>query len=140
MPADREPLDLANQLHQITITVAERALAAETMPQRMSAALEHLDRQGPLTTADLAALAGVRHQSMSATVLDLELKGYVDRRAHPTDVRKVLIELTEDGGEALSQERARRAGWLAEAIAHRVGAEERRQLSESVALLSRLVA
>lgn len=140
MPVDHEPLDLATQLQRITLTVSERAQAAETLPPRIATALEHLEARGALTTADLAALAEVRHQSMSATVLDLELQGYVDRRAHPTDVRKILIELNDDGRAALEQERARRAGWLAEAIQHRVGPEERRQLSASVDLLSRLIA
>lgn len=140
MPADRDPLDLAHQLQSITVAVAARAGAAVTLPPRLGTALEHLDARGPLTTADLASLEDVRHQSMSATVLDLELKGYVDRRAHPTDVRKILIELTDEGRDALEQERSRRSRWLAEAITYRADPSERRLLSDSVDVLARLIA
>lgn len=139
MSADRDLEELASELQRVTTAVAERAGAEETLPPRLTTALTHLDRRGSLTTAELAALQDVRHQSMSATVVDLELKGYVDRRGHPSDVRKVLIELTDEGREALGEQRRRQAGWLRRAITERIAPAERRALSDGVAVLARLL-
>lgn len=140
MPGDHDSLELAKQIEHIALAVTQRVTAAETMPPRIVTALEQLHSRGALTTADLAALANVKHQSMSATVLDLELKGLVDRRPHPTDVRKILIDLNEDGREVLEAEHARRAAWLGEAIREKVQAGERSMLEQSVSVLGKLVA
>ncbi len=80
----------------------------------------------------------MRPQSMAATVGELSEQGLVRRRPHPTDGRKVLIELSERGRAALGAQREQRAGWLAEAIAEQLTEAEQTTLAESVALLRRL--
>ncbi|MGQ4429011.1 MarR family transcriptional regulator, partial [Streptomyces violaceoruber] len=53
---------------------------------------------------------------------------------------KLLLRLTDAGRSRLRRERTRRAGALGTAIRETFDPDERRRLSESVALLSRLTA
>jgi DNA-binding MarR family transcriptional regulator len=75
---------------------------------------------------------------MAHTVAELEADGLVDRTPDPDDRRQILIELTERGREALADERARREGWLAEAIAAELTGDEQELLMQAVPLLRRL--
>jgi DNA-binding MarR family transcriptional regulator len=75
---------------------------------------------------------------MAQTLVDLEAEGLVARRPDPDDRRQVLIELTQRGRVAIAEERGRREGWLARAIAEQLSPEERRVLVDAVALLRRL--
>ena len=54
----------------------EQASAGDLTPSQ-SAVLMHLDRHGPTTVTELARAAGVRSQSMGATVAVLETAGLV---------------------------------------------------------------
>ncbi|OIV35324.1 MarR family transcriptional regulator [Mangrovactinospora gilvigrisea] len=112
----------------------------DRIPLGQVAVLGALDRDGAMTTSDLAADQRVRQQSMARSVGLLLDQGLVARRAHPTDRRKTLVDLTPDGRAALEQERGRRAGWLTEAIEAELSAEERALLVRAVPLLERLAA
>jgi DNA-binding MarR family transcriptional regulator len=57
---------------------------------------ENLDRDGTRLT-ELAARAGMTHQSMSELVSVLEQRGYLERRADPGDGRARLVCLTAPG-------------------------------------------
>jgi DNA-binding MarR family transcriptional regulator len=100
--------------------------------------LGRLDREGPRTTSALAAAERVRPQSMAQTVSDLHADGLVGRRPDPLDGRQILIELTDLGRQALSDDRRRRDGWLAQAIASELTVEEREILAKATPLLQRL--
>ena len=80
----------------------------------------------------------MRPQSMAQTVQDLEADGLISRRPDPTDRRRTLLELTDTGRAVLADDRRRREGWLANAIADDLDAEEREILDRAVALLARL--
>jgi DNA-binding MarR family transcriptional regulator len=75
---------------------------------------------------------------MAQTVTDLEADGFVTRRPDPSDGRRVLVELTEAGRQALQAERAQRDGWLARVIAEELSPAEQEVLERAVELLSRL--
>jgi len=100
--------------------------------------LGRLDREGPRTTSALAAAERVRPQSMAQTVSELYAQGLVGRRPDPLDGRQILIELTDLGRQALSDDRRRRDGWLAQAIASELTVEEREILAKATPLLHRL--
>ncbi len=102
------------------------------------AVLGRLDRDGPQSTADLAAAERVRSQSMGQTLAELEAQGLVSRQPDPADRRRTLLELTDTGRTVLADDRRRREGWLASAIADDLDAEEREILDRAVALLARL--
>ncbi|MFD7920981.1 MarR family winged helix-turn-helix transcriptional regulator [Streptomyces sp. NPDC059740] len=131
---------LAEELRQSVGELVRAVRAVDSMPPGEAAVLGHLDRGGPLTTADLARLRGVTHQSAAKSVKDLSAAGLVRGEQHPEDGRKLLLHLTDAGRARLQRERARRAGALGAAIRETFGPEEQRRLGESVALLSRLTA
>ena len=75
---------------------------------------------------------------MAQTVSELHAAGLVGRRPDPLDGRRILIELTDLGRQALLDERRRRDGWLAQAMAGELTAEERETLAKAIPLLRRL--
>ncbi|CAM5233270.1 MarR family transcriptional regulator OS=Streptomyces tendae OX=1932 GN=F3L20_18350 PE=4 SV=1 [Streptomyces tendae] len=131
---------LAEELRRSIGELVRAVRAVDTMPPGEAAILGFLDRDGPLTTADLARLRGVTHQSAAKSVKDLSADGLVHSERHPDDGRKFLLRLTDAGRSRLRRERALRAGALGAALRETFDPDERRRLSESVALLSRLTA
>ncbi|WP_046775727.1 MarR family winged helix-turn-helix transcriptional regulator [Streptomyces yangpuensis] len=131
---------IAAELRIATGRLIRRVKDEDRIPLGQAAVLGALDRNGPMTTSDLAADQRVRPQSMARAVGLLLEQGLVTRRAHPTDGRKSLVELSDAGRTALEAERGRRAGWLAQAIAAELSDEERDLLARSIALLERLAA
>lgn len=57
-------------------------------------ALDHLLQNGPLGPAELGNLLGMRSASATALVDRLEAVGHVERRPHPTDRRRLVVEPT----------------------------------------------
>jgi DNA-binding MarR family transcriptional regulator len=56
--------------------------------------------QGPKTGRELATKLATDPPFVSVIVDDLEERGYVDRKPHPDDRRRKLIELTPEGTKA----------------------------------------
>ncbi|MCP2205482.1 MarR family winged helix-turn-helix transcriptional regulator [Lentzea flava] len=97
-----------------------------------------LDREGDASTASLAQRRGVRHQSQSRTVKDLETLGFITRRHDPQDHRGFLLTLTAQGRAALDRDRRSRSDWIAQAIGTVLEPDEQAQLSLLPQLLDRL--
>jgi DNA-binding MarR family transcriptional regulator len=131
---------VATELRTAMGKLTRRVKQEDHIPLGQVSVLGTLDRDGAMTTSDLAADHRVRPQSMARAVGLLMDQGLVVRRAHPTDGRKSLLELSPAGQAALEQERGRRAGWLAQAIELELSAEEREVLARSAALMERLAA
>lgn len=131
---------LAEELRRSVGELVRAVRTVDTMPPGEAAVLGFLDRGGPLTTADLARLRGVTHQSAAKSVKELSADGLVRGEPHPDDGRKLLLHLTDAGRSRLQRERTGRADSLGAAIRETFTSDERRQLGESVALLSRLTA
>ena len=131
---------------QLRLVVGQlvRRIKAETagaagLPAPQVAALGWLDRDGAQTTAELAALQMIRHQSAARVVNQLADARLVTLKAHPSDGRKQLVAITPAGRRALTRQREQRAGWLADLIAQRLSPAEQRTLAKGAELLSRLV-
>ncbi|OON78834.1 MarR family winged helix-turn-helix transcriptional regulator [Streptomyces tsukubensis] len=135
-----EPAAVAAELRTAMGKLMRRVKHEDQIPLSQVAVLGTLDREGALTTSDLAADQRVRPQSMARAVGLLMEQGFISRRAHPDDGRKTLVELTPAGRTALENERGRRAGWLAQAIEEELSEAERELLAQSVALVERLAA
>ncbi|UWE07914.1 MarR family winged helix-turn-helix transcriptional regulator [Actinacidiphila bryophytorum] len=133
-----EPATVAAELRTAMGKLTRRVKHEDRIPLGQVAVLGTLDRDGAMTTSDLAADQRVRPQSMARAVGLLMDQGLVARRAHPTDGRKSLVELSPAGRAALEAERGRRAGWLAQAIETELTPEERHLLARSAALMERL--
>lgn len=96
------------------------------------------DNEG-LTTSDLAAWEGMRHQSMASTVGALADRGLVERRRDPADGRRLLIALTAEGRARAEAGRQARGEWLAAELQNKCTEEERRTVIAAMAVLERLV-
>jgi DNA-binding MarR family transcriptional regulator len=118
--------------------LVRRVRAESSVPLGQLAVLGLLERDGPQSTADLAAAQLVRHQSMARTVSLLVRAGAVDQRADPSDGRKTVLRITPAGLLLLEHERERRVDWLARAIAEELGEEELPALVRATDLLARL--
>jgi DNA-binding MarR family transcriptional regulator len=102
--------------------------------------MDLLDREGPLTTADLAVRRQVRHQTMAATIRELRDLGYVDAVPHPADGRMKVLSLTDAGRSALDDDRKGRVRRLADAIGGSLSGEEVRVLAQALTLIERVTA
>ncbi|MEV0264722.1 MarR family transcriptional regulator [Streptomyces sp. NPDC050617] len=131
---------LAEELRQSVGELVRAVRGVDTMPPGESAALGYLDRNGPLTTADLAQRRGVTHQSAAKSVKELTSGGFVRAEPHPSDGRKLLLHITDAGRDRLRGERAQRAQAVNAAIHDLFSPEEQRRLRDGVGLLSRLAA
>jgi DNA-binding MarR family transcriptional regulator len=137
MATKRELGRAASDLRIVLGQLIRRLRAENTFPISHATVLSRVDRGGPATTSALAAAERVRPQSMAQTLAELEGDGLVARRPDPDDGRRILIELTPRGKEVLGEDRRRREGWLAGAIAE-LSEEEQALLIRVVPLLRRL--
>jgi DNA-binding MarR family transcriptional regulator len=138
MPVRVDNVQLAGELRVVLGQLQRRLRAEHRFSLSQGAVLGRLDREGPQSISDLAAAERVRPQSMAQTVGDLQADGLVSRRPDPTDGRRWLVELTEAGRNTLQEDRRRREGWLARAIAQDLSADEQRTLREALTVLRRL--
>ena len=138
MPRARAVSSSASELRVVLGQLVRRLRAENTIPLSHGMVLARLERDGPATTSSLAASERVRPQSMSQTVADLGAAGLVERTPDPTDGRRILIDITEQGRATLLEERARRDGWLASAIEADLTPEEQEILRRAIAILHRI--
>jgi DNA-binding MarR family transcriptional regulator len=129
---------IASDLRVVLGRLLRRLRAQHGFPISQGSVLGRLDREGPQSVSDLASSERVRPQSMAQTVSELEAAGLVERQPDPDDRRRQIVSLTPTGRQALSEDRRRRVGWLAEAIADDLTPEERDVLGRAVPLLERL--
>lgn len=94
-------------------------------------------REGERTIGQLAAAERVQPPSMTRTVGCLEDQELVERAAHPTDGRQVLIRLSAKGHDFVAAERRRRDAWLACRL-RELSPEERAVLRQAAPILERL--
>lgn len=107
-----------------------------SLPQ--SSVLARLIDEDGLTTADLAYVEGIRHQSMAATVAGLADRGLVERRRDPGDGRRMLIALTAEGRRRAEEGRQARGEWLAAELQKQCTEDELRTVITAMAVLRRL--
>jgi DNA-binding MarR family transcriptional regulator len=101
------------------------------------AVLALLYREGDRSIGQLASSERVQPPSMTRTVTCLEEEGYVERCAHPTDGRQVVVRLSDKGRELLAAERRRRDAWLTRRM-RELTAEERAVLRQAAPILEKL--
>jgi DNA-binding MarR family transcriptional regulator len=107
-----------------------------TFPQ--VSVLARLIPDAELTVSDLAAVEGVRHQSMAATVGALTALGLVEKHRDPADGRRLLIALTPAGHRRAEAGRQARGEWLAAELSARCTEQERETVIAAMAILERL--
>jgi DNA-binding MarR family transcriptional regulator len=104
-----------------------------------ASALARLALSEPSSASQLAGAERVRPQSMAKTLAALHEQGLIRREADADDARRQLIFLTDEGRAYAQGARASREEWLTEVFQRRFTEDERRVLSEALALLERVV-
>ena len=87
--------------------------------------------------ARIAACEGVTPPSMVKTLQHLESLGYIERSAHPSDGRMVVLRISDKGERMIEGMRERRNRALASAI-EGLTDEEREVLERAIPILGRL--
>ncbi|RDV00658.1 MarR family winged helix-turn-helix transcriptional regulator [Trinickia dinghuensis] len=77
-----------------------------------SSVLARLEREGPMTTADLARAELMKPQSMKTILAGLEEEACVEREPHPTDGRQILFAITRKGLDERKRRTAAKREWL----------------------------
>jgi len=138
---DRGRDDLADHLRLVVTRLARRLRQqtdADASPTQL-AALSTIERRGPLTLGDLAALERVRPPTVTAAVARLEERGLVERRPDPDDRRVARVEITGAGRKLLARTRSRKTAFLSKRLAA-LDDDERRLLTHAAEILDRVLA
>src|SRR5581483_8632491 len=96
---------------------------------RMWGVLNVLDVEGSITQHRLGQCVGIDPSSMVSTIDELEARGMVERRRHPTDRRAHALHLTDAGRETLNAGRELARGAQNDLLGP-LSAAERKQLHE----------
>ncbi|MFI1680167.1 MarR family winged helix-turn-helix transcriptional regulator [Streptomyces sp. NPDC020607] len=101
----------------VTVLFHSAVAARQGLGATETKTLDLLQRGGPLTAKELAERTALAPASVTGLVDRLESKGFVRRIKHPTDKRRVLIEIREEsltGLEDVFADWAREVGELYE--------------------------
>jgi len=119
-----------------------RQLRAGMPPQALGTAalgaLSHLYRRGPLTPTQLAQHEGVKLQTLTRLLAELEAAGHISRRPHQLDGRQSVLALTPRGARLLTGEAKRREASLAAVLAGQLAPAERAALLRACDLIDRV--
>jgi len=113
------------------------AMTSDTLSLTEAATLSRLEKDGPMTIAELARAESVKPQSMGTIVAALEAEGLVGRKPHPTDGRQMNISLTAKGVAARNGRKEAKHSWLTQAMAQ-LSEKERDILFKAGAIIKRL--
>jgi DNA-binding MarR family transcriptional regulator len=80
------------------------------------AALSALERNQAMTPGELAEYEKVQPPSMTRVIAVLEERNLVQRTAHPTDRRQVILTVTAEGRALVHRVRRRKEAWLAQRL------------------------
>jgi DNA-binding MarR family transcriptional regulator len=80
------------------------------------AALSALERHHAMTPGELADYEKVQPPSMTRVIAVLEERSLVQRTAHPTDRRQVILTVTAEGRALVHRVRRRKEAWLAQRL------------------------
>jgi len=113
--------------------------AAETsgLTPTSTAALATIERHGPLTPSEIAAIERVKRPTITRTLRCLEREGLIDRAPDPQDGRSALVSVNGAGRERLRRLRGRKNAYLARRMKD-LSAEEVETLERAAEILERM--
>lgn len=113
--------------------------AAETsgLTPTSVAALATIERHGPMTPSEIAAIERVKRPTITRTLGCLEREGLIDRSQDPTDRRSALVSVNGAGRERLRRLRKRKNAYLARRMRD-LSDEEVETLERAAEILERM--
>ncbi|MGP9021385.1 MarR family winged helix-turn-helix transcriptional regulator [Streptomyces sp. BR1] len=96
-------LSVAREHSGVTVMFHTAVAGKQGLGASESKTLDLLERFGPLTAKDLCQHTGLAPASVTGLVDRLETKGFVRRAKHPTDKRRVLIEIRRENVAGLKR-------------------------------------
>lgn len=96
---------LLSKMGTITQKRFSARLEALDLTPRMWGALNVLEASGAISQHALCKGTGMDPSSMVSTIDELESKGLVERRAHPSDRRAYALHVTDAGQDTLARGR-----------------------------------
>jgi DNA-binding MarR family transcriptional regulator len=106
-PPTYTPVEVARAARRLDLSLAEMHLDVarrlEMTPAELLT-LAHLGMEGHLSPTDLAHRLHMRSGAITAVLDRLAERGHLAREPHPTDRRKLVVRLTDDGKEATMHE------------------------------------
>ena len=97
---DHTPIEVAKAARRLDMALAEMHLEVSRVMSMTGGellALEHLGMEGPLGPTELAQRLHMRTGAMTALLDRLEEEGRIERAAHSSDRRKVVVRITAHG-------------------------------------------
>jgi DNA-binding MarR family transcriptional regulator len=132
---------LAQQL-RLTVERLRRTVRSQReidfLAPRVESALSLLDREGPMTAAELARWQQVRPQSVRPTVSELVAASVVTREPDPADGRRAVLSITERGTSLLRRAAVHRDRDLAELLRIQLADAERDTVARALQILDRV--
>jgi DNA-binding MarR family transcriptional regulator len=113
--------------------------AAETtgLTPTSVAALATIERHGPMTPSEIAAIERVKRPTITRTLGCLEREGLIDRTPDPSDRRSAMVSVNGAGRERLRRLRKRKNAYLARRM-RELSDEEVETLERAAEILERM--
>ena len=139
---DAEVAELAAHLRLAVARLNRRirqhaATTGEELTASAQAALASIERLGPITLGELAAVEQVQPPSMTRIVARLDECRYATRVVDPADRRVARVAITDAGRELLAHSRTRKDAYLAQRVAQ-LDPSEQALLARVLPVLERL--
>ncbi len=133
-------LDLAARL-RLAVTRTARRLRQEAntdLTPSLMAAMATIDRHGPLTPSELAAIERIQRPAATRMAAKLEERGLASRAGDPSDGRVTLLTITAEGRTLLKRARSRKNAYLASRMEN-LPAEDLAALERAADVLERML-
>jgi DNA-binding MarR family transcriptional regulator len=114
-----------------------RQKAQDSITPSQLSALVSIERDGPVTLGELAALESVQPPTMTRIVAGLEEQSLVQREVDPADRRISRVRMTSQARKLLERNRSRKTAYLASRM-RGLNAEELDVLARAAGLLERM--
>jgi DNA-binding MarR family transcriptional regulator len=127
---------------RVVIARTARRLRQESgvdLSPSLTAALGSIERRGPITPSELAAVERIQRPTATRVIARLEDAGLVTRAADPADGRSSLVSITGEGEALLERLRANKDAYLARRL-ETLDPEELAVLDRAADILERVLA
>lgn len=114
IPLSERAVHLRTALVRMARRLRQEAAAETTgLTPTSVAALATIERHGPITPSEIAAIERVKRPTITRTLGCLEQEGLIDRTPDPADRRSALVSVNGAGRERLRRVRGRKNAYLA---------------------------